>query len=109
MDELSRQLFAVALAATWCGFGLYGLARMAARSPQVREVPARLRRSGPLGDPWTARVAGYFELQGKITVDGHDAYTPMVDIEVQFPSYDQIWSATAFIGLANQERPTPSP
>ena len=53
-------------------------------------------------DPWTARVAGYFELQGKITVDGHDAYTPIVDMEVQFPSYDQIWSDTAFIGLANQ-------
>jgi len=50
MDELSRQLFAVALAATWCGFGLYGLARMAARSPQGREMLARLRRSGPLGE-----------------------------------------------------------
>ena len=53
-------------------------------------------------DPWTARVAGYFELQGKISVDGHDAYTPMVDIEVQFPSYDQIWADSAFVGLANQ-------
>ena len=53
-------------------------------------------------DPWTARVAGYFELQGKITVDGHDAYTPMVDIEVQFPSYDQIWADSVFVGLANQ-------
>ena len=50
MDELSRQLFAVALAATWCGFGLYGLARMAARSPQGREMLERLRRSGPLGE-----------------------------------------------------------
>ena len=50
MDELSRQLFAVALAATWCGFGLFGLARMAARSPQGREMLERLRRSGPLGE-----------------------------------------------------------
>ena len=50
MDELSRQLFAVALAATWCGFGLYGFARMAARSPQGREMLERLRRSGPLGE-----------------------------------------------------------
>ena len=48
MDELSRQLFAVALAATWCGFGLFGLARMAARSSQGREMLARLRRRGPL-------------------------------------------------------------
>ena len=52
-------------------------------------------------DPWTARVAGYFELQGKITVDGHDAYTPMVDIEVQFPSYYEIVSDSHFVSQAN--------
>ena len=50
MTDASVQIFAVALAATWCGFGLYGLARMAARSPQGREMPERLRRSGPLGE-----------------------------------------------------------
>ena len=49
MTDASVQIFAVALAAIWCGFGLYGLARMAARSPQGRELLERLRRSGPLG------------------------------------------------------------
>ena len=48
MTDASVQIFAVALAATWCGFGLYGLARMAARSQQGREMLARLRRRGPL-------------------------------------------------------------
>ena len=50
MTDASVQFFAVALATTWCGFGLYGLARMAARSPQGREMLERLRRSGPLGE-----------------------------------------------------------
>ena len=49
MDSLSASLFALLLAALWCGFGVYGLARMAARSPQGREMLERLRRSGPLG------------------------------------------------------------
>ena len=49
MNNASAQLFAIALAATWCGFGLYGLARLAARSPRGRELLDRLRRSGPLG------------------------------------------------------------
>ena len=49
MDSLSASLFALLLAALWCGFGVYGLARMAARSPQGRELLERLRRSGPLG------------------------------------------------------------
>ena len=49
MDDLSHTLFALALAALWSGFGLYGLARLAARSSQGRELLARLRRSGPLG------------------------------------------------------------
>ena len=48
MDDLSRQLFALVLAALWCGFALFGLARLAARSPRGRELLARLRRRGPL-------------------------------------------------------------
>lgn len=52
-------------------------------------------------DPWTARVAGYFELQGRISVDGREAFTPVENMEVRFPSYDQIWNDPAFIGLAN--------
>ena len=49
MDSLSAQLFALLLSALWCGFGLHGLARLASRSAQGRELLARLRRSGPLG------------------------------------------------------------
>ena len=48
MDDPSRTLFALFLAALWCGFALHGLARLAARSPQGRELLARLRRRGPL-------------------------------------------------------------
>ena len=48
MDGTSRTLFALFLAALWCGFALHGLARLAARSPQGRELLARLRRRGPL-------------------------------------------------------------
>ena len=50
---------------------------------------------------WTARVAGYFELQGKITVDGQDAYTDIRSLEVMFPSYVEIWSDPTFLSLAD--------
>jgi len=58
MTDASVQIFAVALAATWCGFGLYGLARLTIRSPQgnreypFAEIPlpsATFGTSGPLG------------------------------------------------------------
>ena len=45
MDNASAQLLAVALAATWCGFGLYGIMRKIERSPQVREMLRRFRRA----------------------------------------------------------------
>lgn len=48
MDDPSRTLLAIVLAALWCGFALYGLARLAARSPQGRELLARLCRGGRL-------------------------------------------------------------
>ena len=48
MTDASIQIFALFLAALWCGFALHGLARLAARSPQGRELLARLRRRGPL-------------------------------------------------------------
>jgi len=48
MNDVSAQIFAIALTVTWCGFGLYGFARLAARSPQGRDLLGRLRHGGPL-------------------------------------------------------------
>ena len=45
MNDASAQFFAIALAATWCGFGLYGILRKIGRSPQVREMLLRFRRA----------------------------------------------------------------
>ena len=45
LNDASAQLFAIALAATWCGFGLYGIVRKLERSPQVREMLLRFRRA----------------------------------------------------------------
>ena len=45
MDDASAQFFAIALAATWCGFGLYGVLRKIERSPQARELLERFRRA----------------------------------------------------------------
>lgn len=39
---------------------------------------------------WTARVAGKFKLRGKATVDGSPKESPPQEVEVQFPTYDQI-------------------
>ena len=45
MNDASAQIFAIALAATWCGFGLYGVLRKIERSPQARELLERFRRA----------------------------------------------------------------
>ena len=42
--------------------------------------------------PWTARVAGHFELRGTATVNGRSFATTPVGIEVRFPEYDDIVS-----------------
>ena len=65
MDDPSRTLFALALAALWCGFALHGLARQAARSPQWRDLLARLRRAGPI-----ARAAALALLVAVIAIGG---------------------------------------
>ena len=46
MNESLAPVLAVALAATWCGFGLYGVLRKIDRSPQVRELLRRFRQAG---------------------------------------------------------------
>lgn len=81
------------------------------RGATVTASSIRIRRLGETNwyelassevvNPWTARIAGFFELQGKLTVDGQDAYTPIRGLEVQFPSYDEIWADPAFVDLAN--------
>ena len=45
MNDATEQFVAIALAATWCGFGLYGIMRKIERSPQVREMLRRFRRA----------------------------------------------------------------
>ncbi len=82
------------------------------RNSTVSDPSIKIRRLGETNwlelaaaetvNPWTAHVAGYFELQGKLTVDGRDAYTAIRGMEVQFPSYSQIWSDSSVISLANQ-------
>lgn len=46
MTDPSSHLFAIALAAMWCGFGLCGVLRSLKRSPQAREMLHRFRKAG---------------------------------------------------------------
>ena len=46
MNHPEHTVLAIALMALWSGFALLGLARLAARSPQWRDLLARLRRGG---------------------------------------------------------------
>ncbi len=39
---------------------------------------------------WTAKIAGTFELRGRGVVDGVEVFTPIVEVEVRFPSYNDI-------------------
>ncbi len=45
MNDISEQLYAIALAAVWYGFGLYGILRKIERSPQARELLLRFHRA----------------------------------------------------------------
>ena len=51
--------------------------------------------------PWTARIAGHFELRGLARAGGHDIATDPVRIEVQFPSVEQIAADPAVIEAAD--------
>ena len=60
----------------------------------------------PLGmeanlQPWTARIAGFFELRGAAVVNGSSVYTPSVEIEVRFPSVEQIAADESVIDMAD--------
>ena len=50
---------------------------------------------------WTATIAGTFELRGRGVVDGVEVFTPITEIEVKFPSFDQITNDASVISMAN--------
>ena len=41
-------------------------------------------------NPWTAKIAGTFEMRGIGTVDGKSVETPIAEVEVRFPEYSEI-------------------
>lgn len=50
--------------------------------------------------PWTARIAGHFELRGVTVAEGVPVVTPPVEVEVQFPSVQQIAADQNVIDMA---------
>ena len=40
--------------------------------------------------PWTAKIAGTFEMRGIGTVNGKSVETPIEEVEVMFPRFEQI-------------------
>ena len=53
--------------------------------------------------PWTARIAGTFELRGTATINGRSFETPIAEVEVRFPTYDQIVSDQTVALLTDTE------
>ncbi len=41
-------------------------------------------------NPWTAKIAGTFEMRGIGTVNGESVETPIEEVEVMFPRFKQI-------------------
>jgi hypothetical protein len=52
---------------------------------------------------WVARVAGKFKLRGTAKVNGSDVQSALKDVEVQFPSYDQIVGDSGVRNATNAE------
>jgi hypothetical protein len=48
-------------------------------------------------NPWTAKIAGIFEMRGIGTVDGQSVETPIAEVEVRFPEYSDITGDTAHL------------
>ena len=53
--------------------------------------------------PWTARVAGFFELRGLATAEGRGVETPPATVEVRFPDCYEIAFDPDFIAAADAE------
>ncbi len=54
-------------------------------------------------NPWTAKIAGPFEMRGLGTIDGKSIETPVAEVEVRFPSISQIMSDQGVQSRALQE------
>ena len=52
-------------------------------------------------NPWTAKIAGTFEMRGIGTVNGESVETPIEEVEVMFPRYREITNDTAVISMAD--------
>jgi hypothetical protein len=52
-------------------------------------------------NPRTAKIAGTFEMRGIGTVQGNSVETPIEEVEVRFPKYEQITNDVAVVGMTD--------
>ena len=52
-------------------------------------------------NPWTAKIAGIFEMRGIGTVDGKSVETPIEEVEVRFPNHYNLFNDAQVISMAN--------
>ena len=52
-------------------------------------------------NPWTAKIAGTFELRGIGTVNGESVETPIEEVEVMFPRFEQITNDVAVVSMTD--------
>ena len=52
-------------------------------------------------NPWTAKIAGTFEMRGIGTVHGESVETPIEEVEVMFPRFEQITNAAEVVIMAD--------
>ena len=52
-------------------------------------------------NPWTAKIAGTFEMRGIGTVDGKSVETPIEEVEVMFPRFEQITNAAEVVSMTD--------
>ena len=52
-------------------------------------------------NPWTAKIAGIFEMRGIGTVNGESVETPIEEVEVMFPRFDQITNAAEVVTMTD--------
>jgi hypothetical protein len=50
-------------------------------------------------DPWTARIAGHFDLRGIVSCGGFALTTAVQQVEVQFPCYDEITNDIGVVSM----------
>ena len=52
-------------------------------------------------NPWTAKIAGTFEMRGIGTVNGESVETPIEEVEVMFPRFEQITNAAEVVTMTD--------